>query len=283
MNQESYPLQYKITLTGPSNHLKTVAPVDTLAQTSIINFEVLKFLGYKKKKLHHVTRISLDGMSLAYIAKVQVNAERKKFNLDMAAVRNFQPRIVLGIDFLRKIDNLTCYLKDFSHLYTLIKQSKRKCVLIIGDDKNNFDVLYLIKRRLRTFGYEGILLKEYQDIEEQSIEEKMNMFGNLARFVICENSYPSGHIDELNICTRNRLITIILQEKRIRGGATWMQSCYSKDFNFIKRILYKPATLISAIDKALKIGEYLVAKRKRAFNKEYKYRKEWFRKLSKKG
>lgn len=283
MDRENYPLKYNIKLIGPSKSIDITAPVDTNIQVGTISSRLLKLLGYRKEDLHRVSRIEPEEISLAYIATIKVISKRKKFNFDFATYAGLKQPLVLGSDFLRKVDNLVCYLKDFSHLYMMIRQSKRKCVLIIGDDNKNLDALYIIKGRLRLFGYEGILLKDYQDIEEQSIEEKMNLLGNLAKFVVCENSYPSGHIDELNICTRNRLVTIILQQKNIKGGATWMQACYPIDFSFVKRVFYKPLSFISAIDKAVKIAESIVIRRKEALNREYKYREEWLNSLSKEG
>jgi hypothetical protein len=280
MNQEFYPLKYKIKLIGTSNRFETEAPADTCVQFSIIGFELLRFLGYKETNLQVVEIRGISDRFRAYKATVKVISENKKFNLDMIAVKEgFAPKgVILGTDFLKAVDYLPRYLKDFSHLYRLIKQSKRKCVLILGEDRKHLNTLYQIKERLKKFDYEGILLKSYPDIEEQSIEEKMNLFGHLAKFVICENSYPSEHIDELNICTRNRLVTVILQRESVKGGATWMQACYPIDFNFVRSIFYKPNSLNSAIDKAVRIAESLVRERTRQLNQLYIHRKKWLNK-----
>jgi len=279
MSSDFYPLKYKITLVGPSNQIEIEAPADTCAPVSIINFQLLKRLGYKKNNLRDITLFygfALKGKHIAYNTFVRVIAENKKFFLQVFGVKEDfgSPGLILGINFLKEVNFLPHYLQNFSHLYKLIKESRRKCVLIIGEDRKHLDLLYKIKTSLKKNGYEGLLLKDYPDIEEQSNEEKMNLFGGLARFVICENSYPSGHIDELHICSRNNFVTIILQKEGVVGGATLMQASYYLDFSFIKRMMYKPDSLDSSVNKAIKLGELLVAERKKALNKEYKYRQE---------
>jgi len=280
MNNTFFPLKYKINLIGPKKQFKTEAPADTCSQISIASGELLEFLGYKENNLQTAEiRFLSSNHWMAKKARVKVISESKTINLDMYVIPGGlkSKDVILGADFLKAVNFLPRYIKDFSHLYNLIKKSRHKCVLILGDDRKNLKLLYQIKECLRNRGYEGILLKDYPDIEEQSIEEKMSLFGHLAKFVICENSIPSGHIDELNICTRNRLVTVILQKESIIGGATWMQACYPIDFAFVKKFFYNTNSFNTVIDKAVKMAESLVAKKKRALNKEYKYREEWFR------
>jgi len=84
----------------------------------------------------------------------------------------------------------------------------------------------------------------------------------------------------LNLCARNRLVTIIVYEKG--KYTTWIQSCYPIDFSFIKKIEYTQKTFHKDIVKAVKIAEKLVDERTKAFNREYKYRQEWFKGLTQK-
>jgi hypothetical protein len=46
------------------------------------------------------------------------------------------------------------------------------------------------------------------------------MLASNSRFVICDNTVSSGHIDELRICATNRFVIAIVQEEG--KGATWM-------------------------------------------------------------
>lgn len=129
----------------------------------------------------------------------------------------------------------------------IIQQTKKQFVLVLGQDTTEIYRLHLICDALKNIGYTGIIVKEIPDLEIQSIEEKVNMLASLSRFVICDNSFTSGHIDELKICSSNRFTTAIIQEEG--KGATWMQADYPVDFKFIHTFSYSDISKISAVTK----------------------------------
>ena len=150
------------------------------------------------------------------------------------------------------------------HFLTAIPTLKRQMVLVLGQDTTHID-------RLNSHGYIGIIVKEQSDIDIQSIEEKVNMLASLCRFVICDNSFPSGHIDELKICALNRFVTAVIQEKG--KGATWMQSDYRFDFSFIEVFEYPDVGNIRrTVDKAVEWAERKLTDRKSFFDKLYTWR-----------
>jgi len=140
-------------------------------------------------------------------------------------------------------DNLALVLEHISVF-------KEKFVLVLGQDTSEVGRLRDIQSALTRHEYTGIIMKDIADSEAQCLEEKVNMIGSLSRFVICENSTPSGHIAELQICTRNRFVTAILQEKgRV---ATWMQADYGLDFAFVRTLEYASlADLNHCVDQAV--------------------------------
>lgn len=114
---------------------------------------------------------------------------------------------------------------------------KHRGILILGKySKEGFKRMKLIESCVNTWGYEGIILSEYGDFLGETLEEKVNLLGALSRFIICENSFKSGHIDELKICAMNKFITCILHEKG--KFATKMQEDYDKLYPFIKLFEY---------------------------------------------
>lgn len=276
--------KYPITLIGPAKKVKIEGIIDTGAEISMISPHVLKKVGIKiKNDLPRLEMISVGGHIIVDRVKIKIIAESRKITITPAVFKETPIPLILGMDFIRESKYLPLYIKQFSVLYGYIQKYRKDCILIIGNDTDKDSLLRLqrIQEKLRSLNYEGVLLKDYPDIQEQSIEEKMNLFGSLAKFVICENSYYSGHIDELSICARNRFVTVIMQETR--RYTTYLQMCYPIDFSFIKKIEYKLDSLEDNVTKAVQIGESLVIRRKRALNREYKYREEWFKKLSKKG
>lgn len=277
--------KYQITLIGPAKKIKIEGIIDTGAEISMIAPYILEEIGIRiKNDLPRLEMISIGGHITVDRVKIKIIAEGRKITIMPTVFKGTPVPLILGMDFIRELKYLPLYIKQFSVLYGYIQKYRKNCVLVIGNDTDKDSLLRLqrIQDKLRSLNYEGILLKDYPDIQEQTIEEKLNLFGSIARFIICENSFYSGHIDELSICARNRFVTVIIQETG--RYTTYLQMCYPMDFSFIKKIEYVPDLLEDSVAKAVHIAESLVIKRKRALNKEYKYRAEWSkRELSKKG
>lgn len=275
--------KYQIALLGPAKKVKIEGIIDTGADKSLISPDILKEAGIEIKKDSPFVIRTIDGTMIAYSVKVKIIAEGKKITLMPTVFQGATVPLLLGMDFIKAAGYLPLYLKQFSVLYRYIQKYRKDCVLIIGNDTDKDSLLRLqrIQDKLRDLNYEGILLKDYPDIQEQTIEEKLNLFGSVARFIICENSFYSGHIDELSICARNRFVTVIMQE--VGRYTTYLQMCYPIDFSFIKKIEYSMDTLEDSVAKAVQVSESLVVRRKRELNKVYKFRKDMLAALSKKG
>lgn len=157
------------------------------------------------------------------------------------------------------------------HLLASLPSFKEKAVLVLGQDTTEIHRLRAIQNSVGHLGYEGLVVKDISDIDIQSIEEKVNMLASLCRFVICDNSVASGHIDELKICANNRFVTAIVQQDGM--GATWMQADYSKDFAFMETFTYRDvASMDSCIQCAAKWAEDKVEDRRQFFNNLYHWR-----------
>lgn len=151
-----------------------------------------------------------------------------------------------------------------------IPLAKERFVFIIGQDTTEVHRLRAIQSALGT-DYRGLIAKDIEDLEVQTLEEKVELLGALCRFVICENSFPSGHIGELKICASNRFVTAILQEAGL--GATWMQVDYPIDYSFMKIFSYKNLKNIGkSVQEAVKWAEDIIQKRQQVFNRLYPWR-----------
>lgn len=172
----------------------------------------------------------------------------------------------IGVDIFRET-----ILSDATGLIKLAPAMKKKTVLILGPDVKLIDRMRTIKRTVDSLGYAGVLVKDVNDIEHQSVEEKVIMLGSLSRFIIFENSESSGHIDELKIASANRFVSVIVQE---RGkGATWMQADYPIDYAFMRSFEYENESEIrAAVTLAVDWAERKVAERTTLFNRLYPWR-----------
>jgi predicted aspartyl protease len=157
------------------------------------------------------------------------------------------------------------------HLLAGLPSFKEKTVLVLGQDTTEIHRLRAIQKSLEALGYTGLIVKDVLDLDIQSVEEKVNMLASLCRFVICENSVASGHIDELKICAMNRFVTVILQQDGM--GASWMQADYSKDFSFMTTSTYPELdSLQPRVDDAVRWAEAKLEDRRQFFNGLYSWR-----------
>lgn len=269
---------YRVTIKGRGKQLITIdAMLDPGADVSVVDSSLPSVLGIDKHG-YSLPRIAVkmaDGRIVeGDRVKMNVIDEGKEITLFPMVLDNAPRSLILGLDFLNEIDYAPLYIRQFSTLYSYIQKFRKGCVLIIGKDSDDesMDKLRLIQKVLKEYNYDGIFLKDFPDIPEQAIEEKMNLFGSISRFVICENSFYSGHIDELSICAQNRFVTIILQEAG--KYTTWLQECYPIDFKFIKKIQYKSESLREIVAQAIKIAEKTVKERRQELNSLYSYRKK---------
>lgn len=166
-----------------------------------------------------------------------------------------------SLDLSKKVDNslltdeikfapLLFLIENNNYFIEIINVIRLKAILILGKDSGvSYKKLKKIQAVLKKNGLIGIIAKEQGDILSDSILRKIATLATMSKFVIIENSEPSGHLYELPFIKELECITIILQE--VGKGATWIfEDIYSK-FNFIKKFLYKEENLEQIILQAL--------------------------------
>jgi hypothetical protein len=124
-------------------------------------------------------------------------------------------------------------------------------VLILGKDTG--EGLVLLKRiqtHLDNLGFYTYIIKEQPDIIGESVMQKVLRFSLSSRFVIIENSEPTGHLYEFPHITKvAELTSAILQ--RQGEGSTWMFEDLYHRLNNIKKFEYTDANLEVQIDAAI--------------------------------
>jgi hypothetical protein len=129
-------------------------------------------------------------------------------------------------------------------------------VLLLGKDTgSSLKLLNEIKSILENeYGYYVYLIKEQADKLGESIIQKVLRYALSSKFVIVENTSPSGHLYEIpHITKMAECITAILQEQG--KGATWMfEDSYAKNRHWSK-FIYEPKELSKSIKDATKWAE----------------------------
>lgn len=89
-----------------------------------------------------------------------------------------------------------------------------------------------------------------------------------SRFVILEDSVPTGHLIELKDLQVNRVTTIVLREKG--RGSTYMSAALGVDFRFMHELTYTRKTLRTTVERSVKWAKRFVESRARRLDREYK-------------
>jgi hypothetical protein len=86
--------------------------------------------------------------------------------------------------------------RSFTSMLKALRESVKDTVLILGSyaEKDHF---YPIRDALASFGYNGVLLSDHEDVPEQSNAEKMMFAAMCSAFIVALDDSPSGHIAEL--------------------------------------------------------------------------------------
>jgi hypothetical protein len=138
--------------------------------------------------------------------------------------------------------------KHEENLIDTIKNSMRKNVLILGKDSDVIgkNKIEKIKKVVTNKNYNPVIIRELPEIKTISFESKMVRVAGLCRFILVEDSRPSGHIDEVNICATLQFITATIKE--MGTHSTWMQTHYPFEYRFMNRFCYNNQTIPSIID-----------------------------------
>ncbi len=147
-------------------------------------------------------------------------------------------------------------------------------VLILGKDTGEgLELLKRIQSHLDNLGFYTYIIKEQPDRLGESIIQKVLRFGLSSRFIIIENSEPTGHLYEFpHISKIAELTTIVLQRKG--EGATWMFEDLYHRHNNIKKFDYSEETLESQIDAGIHWAlEYI-----QSFGEYQKVKLPWMKK-----
>lgn len=132
-------------------------------------------------------------------------------------------------------------------------------VLILGKDTGlALNRLKRIESKLQDLGYYTYIIKEQPDRAGESVVQKVMRYALSSKFVVIENTEPSGHLYEIpHVAKAAECVTIVLQEET--RGATWMfEDAYAKHRHWHK-IEYKDAEMEASVAQAAEWAEKFVA------------------------
>ena len=145
------------------------------------------------------------------------------------------------------------YLLSEQNMFSkVIAALKLNTVTIIGRDcsQDSYALLSRIASIASGQGLIPIIVKDQQEIPGEPFLKKALMYSLLSRYVIVENSMPSGHIAELPNILSQGCVTAVLQKKG--HGSTWLIEEEYEKYRTVKRFWYSSGNLDSATKSACK-------------------------------
>jgi hypothetical protein len=162
-------------------------------------------------------------------------------------------------------------IKDV-HLEYFIEKYKKKTVLVLGSyDDPGIRRIDNIVSSLIELGYEPLLIKNIPDSPYQDLPQKVANFALLSRFVVIDDSMPSGHLIEIEICKNLRVVTILLRSGGV--ASSWMTAGTSYTSNVILEKQFNQTDPLPSLKEAVDWAETTLHRLKIKFENTYPWRK----------
>ena len=157
------------------------------------------------------------------------------------------------------------------NLYEYISNFHKKSVLLLGSyDFEGEKRLEGISSAIKKLGYEPILIKDIPDFEHYDISQKVIAVGAICRIVVIDDSLPSGHLSEVEICRNNRWVTVLLRHGG--KGASWMTAGASLTSKVILEKNYDSNSPDAAVREAIDWAEKIIEELQISLNEMYPWR-----------
>lgn len=183
------------------------------------------------------------------------------------AVSRAKDEVFVHLLYVQKARERSLSLSDY------LNKFKEKTVLLLGDyEEDGMKRLGIIKDALLELGYEPILLKEIPEHLDYSLQQKLIVYGSVARFVMIDDSSRGGHLAELRDVENSKWVAVILRLAGSESSYTVRGSSVTS--KVIKEYSYSSETLMNVLEAATKWAEEKVKELRRSWQDEYPWRSE---------
>lgn len=193
-----------------------LAVVDETLPFTLLQGEAINALGLEATGFKVEIKFGMDLPRNTETYKAKLKLGDDEYEAIVAPV-DMQVPCILGADVVRlaKAKGSKVYYQildnDLNRACRNGIRSKNNSVLIIGSFKDGDRArLEVLREMLFAMGYRGIMIDDFADISDQTLEEKLIFFASLCKFVFCLDVNPAGHYVELSTCARCGFITAIV-------------------------------------------------------------------------
>jgi len=164
------------------------------------------------------------------------------------------PATTNGKDLVEAIE--AAYTSVGSRADLILENSET--VLVLGKDTDEaLDRLRLIASRLEALGYYAVIIKDQPDKLGESVLQKVMRHALSSKFVIVENTDPSGHLYEIpNVGKAAECVIAFLQEEG--KGATWIfEDAFARNRHW-QKFVYPACGIEKSVEEAAAWAEDFV-------------------------
>jgi hypothetical protein len=159
-----------------------------------------------------------------------------------AATRSLVGRLLLKhvLDrYYEIVEEAFPHLKaDPRRIGAFVRDMRQGAVLLLGQDSTEEGMTRIARIRevIDSRSRTSLLIKEQQDLDEQGLVAKLLLNSALARYVIVENTFASGHLFEMPFLQNAGVIVAVLQEHG--RGSSHMPNDLIDNSSMMRRYVY---------------------------------------------
>lgn len=161
--------------------------------------------------------------------------------------------------------------RDGTNLAEYVQRFREKSVLVLGSYRlNGIARLDSISHELRMLGYEPVLVANIPDFEHYDRSQKVVAIAAVCRFVLIDDSEPSGHLNEVELCRANRWVTVLLRARGIPASSMTLGASISS--NVMHELVFEAEDPAPAVKAATLWAEQRLTALERQLRSIYPYR-----------
>lgn len=211
-------------------------------------------------------------------ARVRVRFGDQEIDLDVRALPSSSQgaMCVLGKDFCNSLRQLDWRLyhrlidDNVEKAYRFGAHARENGVLLLGSyQASNRELLSKIGNALFENGYRGVMLDEFADISDNSLEQKLLFLSAISKFVLCLDTAPAGHYVELSICARFGVVTALLTNNQDGMASSAMLYDLSVRNRFMRAFAFNPNNIDDAVRRTISWADEAGREKIQLYNEIY--------------
>lgn len=201
-----------------------------------------------------------------YVQFLEVYGDRSaaRWSAEAAASRA-KDEVLAAVYLARQASKRGAKLEDY------VSNFRKTSVLLLGAYSAAGQIrLGNLAAALREVGYEPVLVADVPDFEHYDLSQKVVAIAAVSRFVVIDDSEPSGHLNEIELCKANRWVTVLLRANGVAASSMTLGASLTS--KVIHELAYDPTSPGPALTAATQWAEQRLQELEEQLQTIYPYR-----------